>query len=386
MASRIQFCNNQFFDYYIIFAKINAMSIVDKNLYYIGGVVRDKILGQPSFDIDITYIGNAIEFAKNIPDTEVLQINEPFGTVRIKYNNEEIDIASTRSEIYPQKGHLPVVQNIGCSLKEDVLRRDFTINAMAQSTLTGEIIDYTHGLDDIKTKTLRVLHDNSFIDDPTRIVRALKFAVRFDFELDDHTKKLQENYLNNINYDMSYKRLKKELIETFNLNSQKAFERFVEQKIYKLIAPQEFELPKIDIEKLINKYLPECIWIIYIGLLPEISSLPLTKLERKIVDDFNALKTKSFNTDFEIYKNFENLNLESILMFSTIDKKSVEKYLDNLRNIELTINGTDLQVLGIPPSAQYQKCFDYILRKKIENQQIGKEQELELAKKYFEEQ
>ncbi len=386
MASRIQFCNNQFFDYYIIFAKINAMSIVDKNLYYIGGVVRDKILGQPSFDIDITYIGNAIEFAKNIPDAEIVQINEPFGTVRIKYNNEEIDIASTRNETYPEKGHLPVVENIGCSLKEDVLRRDFTINAMAQSTLTGEIIDYTHGLDDIKTKTLRVLHDNSFIDDPTRIVRALKFAVRFDFELDDHTKKLQENYLNNINYDMSYKRLKKELIETFNLNSQKAFERFVEQKIYKLIAPQEFELPKIDIEKLINKYLPECIWIIYIGLLPEISSLPLTKLERKIVDDFNALKTKSFNTDFEIYKNFENLNLESILMFSTIDKKSVEKYLDNLRNIELTISGTDLQVLGIPPSAQYQKCFDYIVRKKIENQQIGKEQELELAKKYFEEQ
>ena len=386
MASRIQFCNNQFFDYYIIFAKINAMSIVDKNLYNIGGVVRDKILGQPSFDIDITYIGNAIEFAKNIPDAEIVQINEPFGTVRIKYNNEEIDIASTRNETYPEKGHLPVVENIGCSLKEDVLRRDFTINAMAQSTLTGEIIDYTHGLDDIKTKTLRVLHDNSFIDDPTRIVRALKFAVRFDFELDNHTKKLQENYLNNINYDMSYKRLKKELIETFNLNSQKAFERFVEQKIYKLIAPQEFELPKIDIEKLINKYLPECIWIIYIGLLPEISSLPLTKLERKIVEDFNALKTKSFNTDFEIYKNFENLNLESILMFSTIDKKSVEKYLDNLRNIELTISGTDLQVLGIPPSAQYQKCFDYIVRKKIENQQIGKEQELELAKKYFEEQ
>lgn len=386
MASRIQFCNNQFFDYYIIFAKINAMSIVDKNLYYIGGVVRDKILGQPSFDIDITYIGNAIEFAKNIPDAEIVQINEPFGTVRIKYNNEEIDIASTRNETYPEKGHLPVVENIGCSLKEDVLRRDFTINAMAQSTLTGEIIDYTHGLDDIKTKTLRVLHDNSFIDDPTRIVRALKFAVRFDFELDDYTKKLQENYLNNINYDMSYKRLKKELIETFNLNSQKAFERFVEQKIYKLIAPQEFELPKIDIEKLINKYLPECIWIIYIGLLPEISSLPLTKLERKIVDDFNALKTKSFNTDFEIYKNFENLNLESILMFAAIDKNCVEKYLDNLRYIKLTISGTDLQVLGIPPSAQYQKCFDYILRKKIENPKMKKDQELELAKKYFEEQ
>ncbi len=77
------------------------------------------------FDIDITYIGNAIEFAKNIPDAEIVQINEPFGTVRIKYNNEEIDIASTRNETYPEKGHLPVVENIGCSLKEDVLRRDF---------------------------------------------------------------------------------------------------------------------------------------------------------------------------------------------------------------------------------------------------------------------
>lgn len=384
MASRIQFCNNHFFNYYIIFAKINTMNIVDENLYYIGGVVRDKILGQPSFDIDITYIGNAIEFAKNIPDAKILQINEPFGTVRIKYNKEEIDIASTRSEIYPQKGHLPVVQNIGCSLKEDVLRRDFTINAMAQSTLTGEIIDYTNGLEDIKTKTLRVLHDNSFIDDPTRIVRALKFAVRFNFELDKHSKKLQDKYLDNINYDMSFKRLKKELIETFNLNSQKAFEQFINQKIYKLIAPQKFELPNINLENLINKYKPNCIWIIYIGLLPDISSLPLTKIERKIVDDFNLLKTKTFNTDFEIYKNFENLNLESILMFATINNKAVEKYLDNLRDIKPTINGKDLQQLGITPSEKYQKCFDYILKEKIENPKMEKQQEIELARKYFE--
>lgn len=384
MASRIQFCNNHFFNYYIIFAKINTMNIVDENLYYIGGVVRDKILGQPSFDIDITYIGNAIEFAKNIPDAKILQINEPFGTVRIKYNKEEIDIASTRSEIYPQKGHLPVVQNIGCSLKKDVLRRDFTINAMAQSTLTGEIIDYTNGLEDIKTKTLRVLHDNSFIDDPTRIVRALKFAVRFNFELDKHSKKLQDKYLDNINYDMSFKRLKKELIETFNLNSQKAFEQFINQKIYKLIAPQKFELPNINLENLINKYKPNCIWIIYIGLLPDISSLPLTKIERKIVDDFNLLKTKTFNTDFEIYKNFENLNLESILMFATINNKAVEKYLDNLRDIKPTINGKDLQQLGITPSEKYQKCFDYILKEKIENPKMEKQQEIELARKYFE--
>ena len=79
------------------------MNIKNKNLFYIGGVVRDEILGKESFDIDLTYAGNAIEFAKTIPDAEIIQINEPFGTVRIKLDNEEIDIASTRSENYPQK-------------------------------------------------------------------------------------------------------------------------------------------------------------------------------------------------------------------------------------------------------------------------------------------
>ena len=179
---------------------MSIINLQDKNLYFIGGIVRDKILGKESFDVDVTYVGNAIEFAKTIPNAEILQVNEPFGTVRIKLNEQEIDIASTRSESYPQKGHLPIVQNIGCPLKEDVLRRDFTINAMAKSTLTGEIIDYTNGLNDIKTKTLRILHDKSFIDDPTRIVRGLKFSVRFGFKLDKHTKKLQDEYLNNINY------------------------------------------------------------------------------------------------------------------------------------------------------------------------------------------
>lgn len=362
---------------------MGIINIQDKNLFYIGGVVRDKLLGEKSFDIDITYAGNAIEFAKTIPDVEILQINESFGTVKIKLNNNEIDIASTRNETYPQKGHLPKVSDIGCSLKEDVLRRDFTINSLAQSTLTGEIIDYTNGLEDIKNKTLRVLHNNSFIDDPTRIVRGLKFTVRFGFELDENTKKLQNEYLGNINYDMSYKRLKKELVETFNLNSQIAFEKFVDLQIYKLISSEEFTSPKINIEKLISEYKPNCIWIIYIGLLPDISKLPLTKIEKKIVDDFNNLKEKTFNTDFEIYKNFKGLNLESIIMSASINQNAVQKYLDKLQHINLEITGRDLQNLGIKPSVEYQKCFDFILNEKIKNLEITKSQEIQLAMKYF---
>ena len=206
--------------------KINDNS---NKLFYIGGVVRDKLLGLESFDIDITYVGNAIEYCSKFG--EVIQENPDFGTVRVNVKGKEVDFASTRSEKYPKKGHLPVVDKIGCSLKEDVMRRDFTINALAKSVTTGEIIDYTGGLEDLKNKKLRVLHDNSFIDDPTRIIRGLKFSVRFGFELEEHTKKLQKEYLSNINYDMSYKRVKKELIETFNLNSQNAFDKFINEKI-----------------------------------------------------------------------------------------------------------------------------------------------------------
>lgn len=367
---------------------MNIINLHDKNLFYIGGVVRDKILGKENFDIDITYQGNAIEFSKTIPNAKILQINEPFGTVKIELDGEEIDIASTRGESYPQQGHLPVVKDIGCSLKEDVLRRDFTINALAENTLTGEIIDYTNGLDDIKNKTLRVLHDESFIDDPTRILRGLKFSVRFGFELDEHTKKLQDEYLNNINYEMSYKRLKKELIETFDLNSSLAFEKFITQGIYKLISPNNknltFDFARIrKIENLVKTYKPQNVWIIYVGLLPDISSLPLTKQEKKIIDDYKKLQTLDFSTDYKIYKNFKEIGDESIIMFSYINTPLALKYLEELKDIKIQTTGKDLTNLGINPSPEYQKCFDYILREKLKNPALSKEQEIELVKKYF---
>ncbi len=363
---------------------MSIINLQDKNLYYVGGIVRDELLGKKSFDIDLTYVGDAIAYAKTIPDAEILQVNEPFGTVRIKLAGKEIDIASTRCETYPQKGHLPEVQNIGCSLKDDILRRDFTINALAKSTLTGEIVDYTTGLKDIKNKTLRVLHDNSFIDDPTRIVRGLKFMARFGFKYDEHTKQLQKEYLKNINYDMSYKRLKKELEETFNLNNLKAFDKFVYDGIYNLIAPQDFILPKVDIEEMVKQYKPECVWIIYVGLLPDISPLPLTKNEKKIVDEYNAIKDKNLNSDELIYQTFCNLSLESILMYAaTKDIIPTKRYLDHLIKIKLEITGNDLKELEITPSDKYQECFSYILKQKLKNPKLDKAGEIELAKEFF---
>ena len=355
--------------------KINDNS---NKLFYIGGVVRDELLGCKSFDIDITYVGNAIEYCSKFG--EVIQENPDFGTVRVCVNGREVDFASTRSESYPHKGHLPVVEKIGCSLKEDVMRRDFTINALAKSVTTGEIVDYTGGLEDLKNKKLRVLHDKSFIDDPTRIIRGLKFSVRFGFELDEHTKNLQDNYLNNINYDMSYKRVKKELIETFNLNSQKAFEKFINEKIYKLVTENDVKLPKINIEKLINDYDCEYIWLVYVGVLGDLSRLPFTKIEQKIIDDIPQIEPQS---DFEIYKMFENCRIETILLYAIIKNENIARhYLGDLRQIKIETTGDDLKTLGIQPSPKYQQIFDEILKEKLKNPKMSKDDEIEVAKNY----
>lgn len=406
---------------------MNIININDTSnkLFYIGGVVRDELLDKQSIDIDITYVGNAIEYCSKFG--EVIQINPDFGTVRVKIpssphreiadfvpstgsghnvseelNNVIVDFASTRSETYPKKGHLPVVEKIGCSLKEDVLRRDFTINALAKSITTGEIVDYVGGLKDLKNKKLRVLHDNSFIDDPTRIIRGLKFAMRFNFELEEHTKKLQDEYLKNINYDMSYKRIKKELIETFNAplsnitkeyKKQRTFEKFINDKIYKLVTPNDIEIPSINIEELIEKYYldidchvanaprnDEHIWLVYVGVLKDLSRLPLTKIEQKILDD---VPQNILNSDFELYKTFENAKIETILLYAILkDQKGAKHYLDNLRNIKISINGKDLQNLGISPSPQYQEIFDEVLKAKLQNPKMTKEDELKIAKSY----
>lgn len=388
---------------------MNIIKINDNSnkLFYIGGVVRDELLGRKSIDIDITYVGNAIEYCSKFG--EVVQENPDFGTVRVAINplpnfnhshsdNCEIlpshrkrgqkvtvDFASTRSESYPRKGHLPVVEKIGCSLKEDVMRRDFTVNALAKSVTTGEIVDYVGGLEDLKNKKLRVLHDESFIDDPTRIIRGLKFATRFGFELEEHTKKLQDEYLANINYDMSYKRVKKELIETFSLNSQSAFKAFIDQKIYKLVTLNDVKMPKVNIENLVTTYLaaqppsyPAALWLIYVGILGDLSRLPLTKIEQKILDD---VPKEVLKTDFELYKTFQNARIETILLYAILkDEAGARHYLDDLQKIKLEITGKDLLNLGIKPSPEYQKIFDEVLKIKLKNPSITKEDEIKLAK------
>jgi poly(A) polymerase/tRNA nucleotidyltransferase (CCA-adding enzyme) len=321
---------------------MNINDLDEKKLYYVGGIVRDKLLGLESRDVDMVYEG-------------IIEDANEFGTI-------ERNIASTRCEEYPRPGHLPVITKLGCTLQEDAQRRDFTINALYQQG--DEILDFVGGLKDLKNKTLRVLHDRSFIDDPTRIIRGLKFAIRFGFELDEHTKKLQDEYLSNVNYDMCYKRVKDELKDT--LTSAKAFERFVEQRIYKLITP---EPPRI----VPQEDLP---WVVYAGLLGDLSRLELTREEQKIVKDYGNPQT-----DLEIYHAFEAAPREAVLLHGlTKDERVARRYLDFLQNIRLEITGDDLKALGIAPGAKYGEIFDRVLAEKFKSPGVN---EFELVRNFY---
>ncbi len=171
-----------------------------KQIMLVGGCVRDEILGFSTKDFDLIIEGDAIEFAnsyaKSNKDFEILEAFDPFKTIKVKFKNTDFDIefASARKEIYKESGGFPKLTEL-TTIKEDLPRRDFTINALLKSIMPdnyGEIIDYAGGQEDIKSKLIRVFHDQSFIDDPTRIYRAARFTTKYDFEIEPHTYKLME--------------------------------------------------------------------------------------------------------------------------------------------------------------------------------------------------
>lgn len=157
-------------------------------VYLVGGAVRDLLLGRDRADVDLVVVGDAAKLAASL-DADPVE-HERFATAKARLDGHEIDIASARTETYPQPGALPEVSP-AASLEADLCRRDFTINAMALP-LAGavELIDPHGGRGDLEAGQLRVLHERSFEDDPTRAIRAARYAARFDFAPESRTAEL----------------------------------------------------------------------------------------------------------------------------------------------------------------------------------------------------
>ena len=376
------------------------------NVYLVGGVVRDLILNKKIMDVDILCDFDATILAKKLCDNNIFkiqEIKEEFKTAKIVVNGMCFDVATTRCEIYPKPGCLPQITKTCVSLYDDAIRRDFTINTLVLSLNKDnflEIIDPTsQGLYDLENKTLRILHNKSFIDDPTRILRMLKFMFRFDFKPDTDTFGLMNEYLKNPNYDICYFRIKSEFIQTFNLNKSEILDYFIQNQIYKLFIKNiNKNIDTMNVQNIINKYKSQIkqIYSIYFGIIIEndkYQNLPFdfTVYEKKTFNDIIKIFESSANIcdNYQIYQLFKDKNIESIIIYylKTNDNNAI-KYLDKLSKIKLSITGKDLIKLGVKEGKVFKIILDEVLKVKLSKPNMNKEEELQfvtnlLAKKIF---
>ena len=372
------------------------------NIFLIGGIVRDLIMNNSIKDVDIAVQADAIQFGTFLEEKfgcEVVSVQENLRTSKVKFpNGVVIDFASTREERYTESGVLPVAFNFGCELEKDVKRRDFTINTLALK-LSGEnkfsLVDYFNGYDDIQNGQIKILHEKSFIDDPSRIIRALKFKERFDFEIEEKTSNLMQEYLQNINDKMPLERVKGELRQYFEIKKEGLYSRFIESSAYNLISNNP--IMEIDEDRFkalyeYNLFDENEKWFIYIVLLIlnsdyAVERLNLTAFEKKVLKEVRELIKKSPNKDkVSVYNLFKNLTDTSICVYYIATGSSlVELFLGALRDIKVLITGNDLIKLGFLPSPYFNKLFDAVLKEKLDGKLKTKEEEIEFLKKYIKE-
>ena len=354
------------------FIKILSLSAQKQNinLYFVGGIVRDNLLGLSIKDIDLIVDCDAIKFAKNLPDIiKFKSIHKDFGTVKIEYNNISIDIASTRIEHYPYSGCLPVVDSIGVDIKDDYLRRDFSINSMyakiilENGKLKYKLIDFSDGINDIKNKTLTVLHNKSYIDDPTRILRGIDFKYRFGFDFALQDKHLIEECTKNpLNANSSIDRFNSVLRKILNKDT---FKEFIKTNCYKLIKDDDLNIDFDFIDKINIEYDND----FYFYLIQN-----------------NNINKKTLNNDLELLKEFSKYsNSYLAYYFYKTKDENVIKYLQ-IKNIKLFSSGSDILNLGIKEGKIVGEILDNLLSEKIKspNSFDSKEKELVwVSKKYI---
>lgn len=360
-------------------------------IYLIGGIVRDLILAKEIKDIDIAVQADAVLLIKDFEaiGCEVLNVQENLRTIKVKFpNGVVIDFASTREEKYTQSGVLPIAYNFGCELEKDIKRRDFTINTLAMDE-NYSLVDYCNGYEDIQTKKIRILHSNSFIDDPSRIIRALKFKERFDFELEENTAELMKNYLTQINDNMPLERIKSELRQYFEIEKPNLYSNLIKNGAYKLISDN-------PVEKIYDDGLTACLydikekWYIYIALLIvksdyAIDRLNLTASEKKVIKEVRELlQTQVPKTKIGIYNLFNNLMGLSVAVYYMISANpQVKEFLTSLKDVNVLISGKDLIELGFTPSPYFNELFELVLKEKLEGRLKTKEEEIGFVKQFI---
>jgi tRNA nucleotidyltransferase (CCA-adding enzyme) len=393
------------------------------HVYAVGGFVRDILLHRPNLDIDLVVEGDGVSFANQLAQVlgGRIRSHSKFQTaVVILPDDQRIDVATARLEYYEHPAALPTVEL--SSIKMDLFRRDFSINALAielNPKRFGRLVDFFGGQRDIKDKTIRVLHSLSFVEDPTRILRAIRFEQRFAFRIGVQTERLIKNALHlNMFQMLSGQRILHELkllLQEENplvclkrLHSYAILEAI--HPLLKLSPKKEQLLEKID--KVIDWYellylepTPSTWQLYLLGLttgctLDEIRliarrlSIP-SKTEKKLIElrqeaqkvreDLYAWHRNSRPALSTLYNLLSPLPLEGLLFLMASSRKeearkAVSLYLSQLRNQELEINGKDLRAMDLPPGPAYTRILRRVFSAKLDGEAQDRNAQLALAR------
>lgn len=391
-------------------------------VYVVGGFVRDLMLYRDNDDIDIVIEGNGIEFARTFAKLHEARINtyEKFGTAVIIFpNGFKIDVASARMEYYRAPAALPEVEM--SSIKLDLYRRDFTINTLAirlSPDHFGTLIDFFSAQRDLKDKAIRIIHNLSFVEDPTRAFRAIKFEQRFGFTIGKLTAGLIKNavkmgFFKRLSGLRIFSELKQILEEE---NPIPAIIRLFDYRLMAVVHP-DIQLNKELIRTLDSAkkviawhdllYMDESVdrWVVYLLVI-------LRKYSKQISDDiaerlcFQPKHAKLFNKDRfraekclywleqntdarnnELYHCLIPFKVELILTMMAVTecentKKNISTYYTHLRQVEITVRGRDLRALNLKPGPLYRKILEDTLDAKLNGELKTPEDELEFIRNY----
>ncbi len=392
------------------------------DLYVVGGFVRDLLLNRPIEDIDIVVEGDGIEFAKAYAKKEGCRVNthKKFGTAVIIYpDNFKIDVASARLEYYKTPAALPIVEN--SSIKLDLARRDFTINSLAISInpeTFGTMIDYFGANRDLKDKTIRTIHNLSFVEDPTRIFRAIKFSNRFGFNIGKVTSNLIQNAIKiDCFKNLSGLRVLSELKQIFEeenpipairMMQDYGLEKMIHDKLelrpntYHLLESVNKTLSWHDL-LYVNVDYPR--WAVYFMAIlhrcpyavcdqicdrlniPVKERLLLMEKRYKAEKQVQLIENTDQYSQSDLYWALINFKTELILYMMALatgekTKKAISYFYTHHRQIAPLIRGRDLIGLGLKPGPAFTRIMNEIVNEKVAGKLPTKKKEIQFAQAY----
>jgi tRNA nucleotidyltransferase (CCA-adding enzyme) len=388
-------------------------------LFVVGGCVRDLLLGIENLDLDLVVEGDGIAFARKLGDMlhARVKVHERFGTaILVLPDGFKLDVASARTEYYEYPTALPTVEQ--GSIKKDLYRRDFTINALAfrlNAKAFGDVLDFYGGQRDLNDKVIRVLHGLSFIEDPTRVFRAVRFESRFGFHLGKDTAALISGAVKmNLFQRLSGHRLLEELKLLLGEREPKqGIKRLAELNLLKFIHPKLSWSDRLDklltaLEEAVDWYRllyldrKMDVWMVYmmalLELLPEravkdvlkrfpLSEQEATRLTMARVGCHNIIRrlasTRSLKPA-DVYHLLSGLSDETLLILMAKSKgetakRRVSAFLTTYQHVKPILSGTDLKTMGLKPGPQFKKLLDQLLAARLNGEVRTEAEERQLA-------